>query len=192
MAKIFTIFFWILTSLNFYDNLPLSTLKYVFCIFPNLGLTFAMQIIFQYERSSKTLDLILLSICNFFFKSIFILKDKNLTFDQLFVNIFNDPVNLGTILLFMLFWSFIYIPIIWYFEKVMPKQFGLSMPWTFLFKKSHWTNSDPPFAAQVNNLISRTRETRDSSHFEVEHMPNATPTIKMTSVNKVIKTKTFL
>jgi hypothetical protein len=40
------------TSINFYNSLP-AVLKYFLCLFPNLAFSFAMQVIFQFERSSK-------------------------------------------------------------------------------------------------------------------------------------------
>ncbi len=40
------------TSINFYNSLP-AILKYFLCLFPNLAFSFAMQVIFQFERSSK-------------------------------------------------------------------------------------------------------------------------------------------
>ena len=53
VAKVVGVIFWIATGINFYDSLPNSSLKYIFCIIPNSGLVFVFQIIFQFERSSK-------------------------------------------------------------------------------------------------------------------------------------------
>lgn len=53
IAKICSIIVWLLTAINFYDNLPSSNYKYLFCVFPNSALNFAFQVIFQYERSGE-------------------------------------------------------------------------------------------------------------------------------------------
>lgn len=71
----------------------------MFCIFPNMALTFAFQVIFQYERSGPNLDL-----------------------SKLFTNIFDDPLNLGTILIMMLLYSTFYLPLTWYIDKILPGQ----------------------------------------------------------------------
>jgi hypothetical protein len=59
-AKLAAIIIWLITAINFYDNLPTSSLKYLFCVFPNAALNFAFQVILQYERSG-------LFICFVFF-----------------------------------------------------------------------------------------------------------------------------
>ncbi len=99
MARIFTIIVWLVTGINFYDNLPTSSLKYMFCIFPNMAFTFACQVIFQYERSGPNLNL-----------------------SNIFTNIFDDSLNLGTILIMMLLYSAFYLPLTWYIDKILPGQ----------------------------------------------------------------------
>jgi hypothetical protein len=54
VAKVVGVIFWIATGINFYNLLPNSSLKYIFCIIPNSGLVFIFQIIFQFERSGKS------------------------------------------------------------------------------------------------------------------------------------------
>ena len=51
---------------------------------------------------------------------------------NLFENLFDDPLNLGTILILMLVWSFVYLPLTWYIEKIMPGQFGIPLPFYFI------------------------------------------------------------
>jgi len=51
---------------------------------------------------------------------------------NLFENLFDDPLNLGTILILMLVWSFLYLPLTWYIEKIMPGQFGIPLPFYFI------------------------------------------------------------
>lgn len=50
-AKVSVLILWIGTTINFYNYLPTPVLKYLLCIFPNMGLQFGFQVIFQYERS---------------------------------------------------------------------------------------------------------------------------------------------
>ena len=83
-------------------------LKYLFCFFPNLALTFGFDVIFQFERSSKTLD-----------------------YEQIYTNIFDDPLNLGSIMAAMIGWSIIYIAIHWYLEKILPGEFGVPLQFYF-------------------------------------------------------------
>lgn len=41
-------------------------------------------------------------------------------------------------MVFMLLWSAFYIPLIWYFEKILPGQFGVPLPFYFIFMPSYW------------------------------------------------------
>ena len=43
---------WFASGINFYDSMP-SNIKYVFCFLPNPALTFAIQIILQFEKSGR-------------------------------------------------------------------------------------------------------------------------------------------
>nr|UOU03315.1 ATP-binding cassette subfamily A3-like 2 [Brachionus rubens] len=115
IAKTFAILFWLVTVINFYDNLPSSIVKYVFCMFPNSGLIFAFQVIFQYERSGKSL-----------------------TYIDLYNNIFDDSMNLGAVLAAMIGWTLIYIPITWYIERIFPGEYGAPLPFYFPFMPSYW------------------------------------------------------
>lgn len=100
--------------IDFYDSIP-SQLKYILCIIPNVAFNFALKIIFQFERSSKHFDI-----------------------TNLFTNLYGDALNLGLIWVFMLFWSLVYMPLIWYFEKILPGQFGVPLPFYFVFLPSYW------------------------------------------------------
>ncbi len=115
---------WGITIVNFYDNLPSSVFKYFFCCLPNLSLNFGVQVIFQYERSGKALDMV-----------------------SLYENLFDDPLKLGFIMLSMIIWSLIYIPIMWYLENTLPGAYGVRLPYYFpimvcglLLKFSHKIN----------------------------------------------------
>lgn len=101
---------WIFSIVNFYDEIPTSVIKYLFAVFPNLGLLFSFQVLFQFERSSKDFHIA-----------------------QLFDNIYDDPLRLGAILISMLAWSIFYFPITWYLENILPGDFGLPLPFYFPF-----------------------------------------------------------
>jgi len=100
---------WLASGINFYDAMPTS-FKYFICVLPNPALNFALQVIFQYERSERSLGL-----------------------DNLHANMFGDELNVGSVLIAMLCWTFLlYLPLIWYLEKVLPSKFGISLPFYFL------------------------------------------------------------
>jgi ATP-binding cassette subfamily A (ABC1) protein 3 len=52
---------------------------------------------------------------------------------QIFSNLFGDPLNLGALWASMLFWSFVYLLLSWYFEQVFPGEYGIKMPFYFPF-----------------------------------------------------------
>lgn len=110
IAKTFTIIFWLITLINFYDSLPSSSIKYLFCIFPNTGLTFAFQVIFQYERSGE-----------------------DFSYLNLYENLFDDTLNLGAVLASMIGWTLLYIPVTWYIERILPGEYGAPLPFYFPF-----------------------------------------------------------
>ena len=103
---------WMFTAINFYNTLP-STLKYLLCFFPNLAFSFGLQVIFQYERS-----------------------DKELTFRQLYDNLYDDPLNVGGIMAVMFFFSFLYLLMSWYLEKILHGEYGVPLPFYFPFTVS--------------------------------------------------------
>ncbi|RNA24891.1 ATP-binding cassette sub-family A member 3-like, partial [Brachionus plicatilis] len=115
IAKTFTIIFWLITLINFYDSLPSSSIKYLFCIFPNTGLTFAFQVIFQYERSGE-----------------------DFSYLNLYENLFDDTLNLGAVLASMIGWTLLYIPVTWYIERILPGEYGAPLPFYFPFMPSYW------------------------------------------------------
>ena len=51
-AKIFSLVLWMFSSVNLYDGAP-AFVKYFLCMFPNLAVTFGIQVIFQFERSGN-------------------------------------------------------------------------------------------------------------------------------------------
>ena len=65
---------------------------------------------------------------------ILIFLDKILALGNIFQNLLDDSLNLGNILLFMILWSiFLYLPLIWYLEKIGVGQFGIPLPFYFVF-----------------------------------------------------------
>ncbi|CAF0946948.1 unnamed protein product [Brachionus calyciflorus] len=115
IAKIVVLLMWLITSVNFYNDLNTMWIKYLICVFPNVGLTFIFQIIFQFERSEKRKDL-----------------------SNLFSSLFDDGFNLGLVFISMLSWSLFLIPLMWYLNKILPSKFGIPMPFYFLFMPNYW------------------------------------------------------
>ncbi len=101
---------WVFTSIDLYTGLPNNGVKYLLCFIPNYGLMFAMQSIFQYERSSKTLNSA-----------------------QTYESLYGDPVRVGYVLLTQFLWTLVYIPITWYVEKIFPGEYGAPLPFYFPF-----------------------------------------------------------
>ena len=110
MAKTVAIVLWIFTSINLFRGFSSNIPKYIMCFIPNWGLMFAVDTIFQFERSSKTLD-----------------------GSQMYENLYGDPVRVGYILLAQIFWTMCYVPITWYIEKIFPGEYGAPLPLYFPF-----------------------------------------------------------
>jgi len=90
-------------------------------IFPNYALNFCFQVIYQYERSQKSLGFRQL------FKSVFYdINEGEDHFDA-------KATTIGGLLLTMMFWSFFFAVISWYIEKVLPGEFGIKLPLNFPF-----------------------------------------------------------
>lgn len=58
------------------------------------------------------------------------------------VNEVNDNFSMATALWMMFFDIFIYAFLAWYFDKVLPKEFGTHKPWHFVFHASYWCGGD--------------------------------------------------
>ena len=129
MGKVVSILLWIATAINLYDSLSQSAIKYPLCIFPNMGLTFALQTINQFERSSKVLGIA-----------------------QLYTNIFNDTENLGAILAAMFGYTLLYIPAAWYIEHILPGDYGVALPFYFPFMVRTWNKKNNKIYLILKNI----------------------------------------
>ncbi len=58
-------------------------------------------------------------------------------FNEFYQNLFDDPLNLGSIISAMIIWSIIYLPITWYLEKVYPGDYGIPLPFYFPITVRH-------------------------------------------------------
>lgn len=155
VGKTVTVVVWVMTAFNFYGDSSFS-LKYFMTIFPNCGLLFIMQTVFQFERSGV-----------------------NLSMSKLYVNIFNDPVTVGGLLALMIFWTIVYVPIAWYIERIFPGEYGAPLPFYFPFMKSYWFRSDN----QVGDLkFSEINESKPG--FEKD--PNLKCTVSIKNISKVL------
>ncbi len=57
------------------------------------------------------------------------------TFEQLYSNLFDYPLYIGLCLLLMIVYSFIYMLLAVYVERINPGEFGVAQPWYYVFKK---------------------------------------------------------
>ncbi|CAF3435397.1 unnamed protein product [Rotaria sp. Silwood1] len=115
LAKMLGFLIWFFTFIDFYPNVPVGAL-YVLCLFPNIGLMFCVQVMLQFERKG----------------------DGTTTFSRLYSNLFTSPLYIGICLLLMLVYSFIYMILAIYIERISPGGFGISQPWNYLCKKGYW------------------------------------------------------
>ena len=154
---------WLASGINFYDAMPTS-FKYFICVLPNPALNFALQVIFQYERSERSLGL-----------------------ENLHANMFGDELNVGSVLIAMLCWTFLlYLPLIWYLEKVLPSKFGISLPFYFLCMPSYWYSSAKKASAQNKNTsVSIEEMFRISPENSFEEEPKLNVTVKIQNLFKV-------
>nr|QUF59432.1 ATP-binding cassette transporter Abca3-like4 [Brachionus angularis] len=160
-AKTLSIVLWFITLINFFNSYS-SVFKYFFSIFPNSALNFAIQIIYQYERSGKKLNLF-----------------------NLYKNLLNDELNLGALLASMLVWSFVYLLASWYIEKISPGEFGIKQPWNFIFKKSYW-NENKTDKIEYNNEELINEENYNDS-FEREPI-DLNASVRIKNLTKVFRT----
>nr|APD26547.1 ATP-binding cassette transporter subfamily A member 3-like X1 protein [Brachionus koreanus] len=159
-AKVILLVIWIFSIVNFYDEIPTSVIKYLFTVFPNLGLLFSFQVLFQFERSSK---------------------DFNIA--QLFDNIYDDPLRLGAILISMLAWSILYFPFTWYLENILPGDFGLPLPFYFPLSKNYW------FPQSLNENASKYKVDAKKNLPSFEKDPlNLNKTVSIDNLSKTFKT----
>ncbi|CAF0704109.1 unnamed protein product [Brachionus calyciflorus] len=161
-AKTVSIIFWFTTLINFYNSFS-SVAKYFFSIFPNSALSFTVQVMLQYERSARTLS-----------------------YKTLFKNLYGDELNLGSLLISMLGWSGVYLCLSWYFERIMPGEFGVKQPWYFPFMKSYWFEStnDKNYYEDISNPSD---DTNDPDAFEREPS-ELSASVQIKNLTKIFRT----
>ncbi|CAF1572936.1 unnamed protein product, partial [Didymodactylos carnosus] len=111
LAKLVGFLLWVITFIDFYAGAPVGV-RYFMSLFPNTGLLFCIEVVLQYERKS------------------FIYT----TYNNFYSNLFEYPLYIGVILLLQLLWSFIFMLLAIYVERVSPGEFGIAQPWNYLFK----------------------------------------------------------
>ena len=106
------------------------------------------------------------------------------TVAQLYSNLFDYPLYIGLCLLLMLVYSFIYMLLAVYVERINPGEFGVAQPWYYPFRK---------FCCkpQTNTTISPAR--RSSDFDTANHWIDPNPVIRGTlpSVSTINLTKKF-
>ena len=112
------------------------------------------------------------------------------TFAQMYSNIFDYPLYIGVCLLLMLIYSVMYFFLAIYVERLNPGEFGVSQPWNYLCKRSHWKSStirpetsnidkdtvrNGNGAANENRWLELTRlEKKKSPSMTVDHLNKVT------------------
>jgi hypothetical protein len=51
LAKLLGFMVWVVTLIDFYAGVPVGV-RYLLCVFPNVGLMSCLQVVLQYERKS--------------------------------------------------------------------------------------------------------------------------------------------
>ncbi|XP_071044386.1 phospholipid-transporting ATPase ABCA3 [Parasteatoda tepidariorum] len=90
---------------------------------------------------------------------------EGVTWSNLTEFIITPDMNMLMVLAVMFFSCFLYILIIWYFDKVWPWQPGVPQPFYFPFTKSYWLGSRPE---KANELEMTGENNRDDEFFEEE------------------------
>nr|UOU03317.1 ATP-binding cassette subfamily A3-like 4 [Brachionus rubens] len=160
-AKTLSIIFWFATLINFYNSYS-SIAKYFFSIFPNSALSFAVQVMLQYERSGRKLG-----------------------FSKLFVNLYDDELNLGSLLISMLMWSLVYLGLSWYIERILPGEFGVKQPWYFPFMKSYWVEQKSGRSDYDDNIDIEETQILDGFEREPSELQAS---VKIKNLTKVFRT----
>ncbi|RNA01708.1 ATP-binding cassette sub-family A member 3 [Brachionus plicatilis] len=110
------------------------------------------------------------------------MKNKTLRYKndlvKLFSGLYDTNLNIGLVIISMIIWTLMLIPFIWYFEKVVPSQFGIPLPFYFLFQPSYWSN-----LFQYKKLDDLTR----SNDFVLNNKDGSESTVAFRDVTKVQK-----
>ncbi|CAF2249794.1 unnamed protein product [Rotaria magnacalcarata] len=138
LAKFLSFTIWILTFIDFYNNIPV-VIRYLMCFFPNTGLLFCLEVIQQYERKSGNMT----------------------TFKDFYSNLFTYPLYIGICLLLMIAYSIIYMVLAVYIERINPGQFGVSQPFFYpCLRKNKISKTIPISYSDENGSLSTNRITK--------------------------------
>ncbi len=112
------------------------------------------------------------------------------TFEQLYSNLFNYPLYIGLCLLLMLVYSFIYMLLAVYVERINPGEFGVAQPWYFIFKQIGCRQKNITVVKSFNS-IQNINETNgivntDNHWIDLNPVVNETcPSISIINLTKV-------
>ncbi|CAF3456278.1 unnamed protein product [Rotaria sp. Silwood1] len=162
LAKMLGFLLWFFTFIDFYPNVPVGAL-YVLCLFPNIGLMFCVQVMLQFERKG----------------------DGTTTFSRLYSNLFTSPLYIGICLLLMLVYSFIYMILAIYIERISPGGFGISQPWNYLCKKGYW-KSRQASSMKHNKNKDQMDSIAENNHW-IESSSFANTKLPILSINHMTK-----
>jgi hypothetical protein len=177
----------VLTFIDFYPGAPVA-IRYILCLFPNTGLMFCLLVIQQYERNSGSLFFALFIIIIISTKTFRL--DGMATFEQLYSNIFNYPLYIGICLLLMLVYSFIYMILAVYVERINPGEFGIAQPWYFVFKQICYKQkrivTGTPFNSLQNSNQTNNTVNTANQWIDLKSMVNEMrPSISIMNLTKV-------
>ena len=112
------------------------------------------------------------------------------TFSELYSNLFTYPLYIGICLLIMLVWSFIYMVLAIYIERINPGEFGVSQPWYFLFKRTYWRPRQVPSIKQtkMDNTKNTDNSTTEDNHW-IEVRSPKNPKLPALSINQITKVR---
>ncbi|GMH75937.1 hypothetical protein TrRE_jg2114 [Triparma retinervis] len=84
------------------------------------------------------------------------LQDTGLSLSGMFTSAQANEVTMGACLLFLLLDAIIWICLAWYFEKVIPDQWGKCLPPNFIFKKEFWAGAKPATEnTEINDALAK-------------------------------------
>ena len=144
---------------------------------------------FTFILLSKESFCLLMHIIKFMFFS-FTSVGAVTTFSELYSNLFTYPLYIGICLLLMLVWSFTYMVLAIYIERINPGEFGVSQPWYFLFKRTYWRPRQVFSIQQTkidNTENTDSSTTEDNRWIEVRSPKN--PKLPALSINQITKVR---
>ncbi len=88
----------------------------------------------------------------------------------------------------MHFWCLIYVFLGWYIEKVKPGEYGVKLPFYFLFLKSYWSKNNDNNKQKREDLndvkVEKIQLNEENSNFFEKEPTNLKATVKLKQLTK--------